>query len=118
MRRDSSNDPPSSEYQEEAVLDLVTLRSRVEDSLYESVLSFHLALRKVCETVHVAGPGARMARDALRVAYAAAVREVFPWFDLSRPTLFFEPRNEIEAACHPPSGDHLYADYRLKKNKR
>ncbi len=116
-RRKSSGDAQRQKrrHPSEEVLDLTGLKEKVEAQRYGSVLAFHLAFRKVCETVHVRGPSGRSTRARVRRDYVESMREVFPWFDAARPTAFFEPRDEEEAACAPPSEDHLYSDHRLRR---
>ncbi len=111
--------PPPQEalVQEPEVLDLTGIKELASGGEYESVLNFHLAFKKVCETVHVRGPRKRALVKRMKKQYVAAMKEVFPWFEVDNPTAYFEPQNAREAACRPPHQDHIYSDHTLGKKR-
>ena len=61
--------------------------------------------------------------DELNETYRTIIAEVFPWFDVKRPTAHYDPATPAEAAVRPPNQscpwDHMYTHFRktLLNNK-
>ncbi len=97
------------------VIDLTTLKARIDSGIYANVLDFHLAFNRVLSTVHVPGPVKFIRRSHLKRNYGNILKDVFPWFDVDKPTAFFESSTPEESSVPPATPDHSYSDWTLTK---
>ena len=95
------------------------LQSRADEGIYVTVLNFYLDLLQACKSVRILGPACkqRNAINKFKDLCRNTIQLAFPWFDVKRPTAFFDPVNKLEYAVKPPNNridfwDHSYADFR------
>ena len=80
--------------------DLQKLRTKT----YQSVLDFHLDLKMMIEDSSI--PKNSEAVKNILESYSQIATETFPWFDIQRPLLHYEPLDTIEVKM--PYSDHFY----------
>ena len=94
------------------------LQSRADNGIYVTVFNFYLDLLQACKSNRILGPACRQrnAINKLKELCRNTFPLAFPWFDVNRPTTYFDPVTKLENAVKPPYGrlalwDHSYADF-------
>ena len=75
---------------------------------YSNMLDFHLDLKKVARSVHVADKA--KAEKELFEEYSKLIRDIFPWFDVANPKANYESQDLIVAEPHVDHAYHVTSD--------